>query len=184
MRQAAYFLSLKSKTRRPNHSFISNAVVKEVMRKAKVKWATKKYGRHLGYGPKSILTNFRFAGDILLVARSLPQSKQMIADLCDEGNKAGLELHPNKTKTQRNNIGCGSGVRMAEVRNMNIEVLQPTSNKMYLGRALTLTSVHDSELDYRLQRAWAKFGAFKQELTDKATPLPLRLKLFHFPCLE
>ena len=40
------------------------------MRKCKMKWAAKKYGKQLGYGPDSFMTNLRFADDILLVALS------------------------------------------------------------------------------------------------------------------
>ena len=62
---------------------------------------------------------------------------------------------------------------------MNIEVLGPDASAMYLGRALSLTETHDVELDHRLQKAWAKFGTFKQELTDKKIQLHLRMNLFH-----
>ena len=42
-----------------------------------------------------------------------------------------------------------------------------------------MTNVHDAELDHRLRKAWTKYSIFKQELTDKAVPISLRLKLFH-----
>jgi hypothetical protein len=71
------------------------------------------------------------------------------------------------------------GVGHASVGDMHIEVLQPGTSNLYLGRAFSLTNVHDTELDFRIRRAWAKFGAFKHELTDKSVPLHLRLKLFH-----
>eukprot|EP00959_Pyramimonas_sp_CCMP1952_P455295 9471348-Pyramimonas_sp.AAC.1 len=57
--------------------------------------------------------------------------------------------------------------------------MEPTETNMYLGRALTLLAVHDAELTHRLKRAWAKFGTFRHELTDKAVPIGLRMKLFH-----
>ena len=69
----------------PISFFIFNSVLEEVMRKVKGKWASNKYGRQLGYGPDSVLTNLRFADDILLVARSLPQLQQIIADVRSEG---------------------------------------------------------------------------------------------------
>jgi hypothetical protein len=163
----------------PISSLIFNSVLEEVMRKVKVKWTSKKYGRQLGYGLDSILTNLRFADDIVLVGRSLPQIKQMIADVRSEGAKVGLELHPDKTKIQNNSIGYGCGVTTVRIGGMSIEVLSPIANTMYLGRALTLTDTHDVELTNRLKKAWGKFGAFKQELTDKAIPLHLRLKLFN-----
>ena len=151
------------------------------MRKVKKKWAERKYGRDLGLGldSGSYLTNLRFADDILLVARSLPQIKQMIADVSAECEKAGLELHPDKTQIQHNGIGYGSRVKTATVGSMVIEFLDPMTSNMYLGKALCLRNVHDAELEHRQKKAWAKFATFKHELTDKAVPLHLRLKLFH-----
>ena len=145
----------------------------------KARWATRRYGRQFGYSEYTMLTNLRFADDILLVGRSLPQIKRMIEDVQRESAKVGLELHPEKTKIQHNNIGYGSNVRKAIVGGMTIEVMVPHSSNMYLGRALTLTNVHDAELAHRLKKAWAKFGIFKQELTDRAVPIHLRMKLFH-----
>ena len=57
-----------------------------------------KIGIQLGALPETIITNLRFADDILLIGRSLPQIKKMIADIAEEGEKVGLELHPQKTK--------------------------------------------------------------------------------------
>ena len=175
----AFNISRGTKQGDPISPFIFNSVLEEVMRKVKAKWTTKGYGRQLGYSDYTVLTNLRFADDILLVGRSLPQIKRMIEDVQREGAKVGLELHPEKTKIQHNNIGYGSKVRTAMVGSMQIEVMEPHTSNMYLGRALTLTNVHDAELSYRLKKAWAKFGAFKQELTDKSIPTNLRMKLFH-----
>ena len=44
---------------------------------------------------------------------------------------------------------------------------------------MSLTDPHEVELDHRVRKAWAKFGVFWEELTDKAVPLHLRSKLFH-----
>ena len=125
-----------------------------------------------------MLSNLRFADDILLIGRSLPQIKQMIADVAIEGAKVGLKLHPEKTKIQHNNMGYGSHVKRATINGMSIEVLAPTASAMYLGRALSLTETHDVELNHRLKKAWAKFSVYRQELTDKDIPLYWRLKLF------
>ena len=157
---------------------IFNAVLEQIMRRVKSKWLSKKYGFQIGYTSESILTNLRFADDIVLIGRSLPQIKQMIADVSIESARVGLQLHLEKTKNQHNDIGYGSCVRSAQVAGMSIEVLGPQESAMYLGRALSLTEPHDIELKHRLKKAWAKFGTFKQELTDLTIPLHLRLKLF------
>ena len=45
-------------------------------------------------------------------------------------------------------------------------------------RLLSLTETHEVELQHRTRKAWAKFGAFREELINKEIPLKLRLKLF------
>jgi hypothetical protein len=58
--------------------------LEEVMRKVKLKWKGRNYGIRLGYTTTSTLTNLRFADDIVLTARSLPQIKQMLADVVEQ----------------------------------------------------------------------------------------------------
>ena len=124
----------------------------------KAKWSSKKYGIDIGSVSDSHLTNLRFADDILLLGRSLPQIKQMIADVFAEGSKVGLQLHPEKTQIMHNCIGYGLGVRNAKIEGMEIEVLGVDGSALYLGRALSLTESHDTELAHRIKKAWAKFG--------------------------
>ena len=96
------------------------------------------------------MTNLRFVDDIVLIGRSLPQAKKMIADVKSAGAEVGLELHPAKTNIQHNNIGYGSRVRSANIDVMEVEVLELGATTMYLGRSLSLTDVHDSELRHRI----------------------------------
>ena len=95
----------------PVSPILFNSVLEQVMRKVKLRWSEKKYGVQLGHVNSTIVTNLRFADDILLVGRSLPQIKRMLADVIDEGKKIGLELNPQKTKIQHNGIGYGSARR-------------------------------------------------------------------------
>ena len=49
---------------------------------------------------------------------------------------------------------------------------------MYLGKSLSLTDVHDTELQHRIARAWTKFAVYKDELCNKKYGLNHRLRLF------
>ena len=163
----------------PISPLLFNAVLEEVMRKVKVKWIERKYGLDLQPTYGTPLTNLRFADDILLVARTLPQIKQMISDVATECAKVGLQLHPEKTKILHNGKGYGSKVKNAKINDLTVEVLDVEATTIYLGRSLFLTDPHDAELTHRLKKAWAKFGMYRGELTDKGIPIRLRLKLFH-----
>jgi hypothetical protein len=163
----------------PISPLLFNSVLEHIMRRVKARWASKGYGLQLGYLSDTGLTNLRFADDILLLARTLPQIKTMLADVAVECRTYGLELHPTKTKIQHNGIGYGSCVRSAVVNGMLIEVLDVSASTLYLGRALSLVDPHCTELGHRISKAWAKFGVFRAELTNGDVPLKLRLKLFH-----
>ena len=178
-RSREFDISRGTKQGDPISPIIFNCVLEDIMRKIKTKLGVRKYGVQLGYGPAPMVTNLRFADDNLLVGRSLPQVKQMLADVAREGARVGLQLHPAKTKIQHNDIGYGSRARKTKVADMEIEVLDPSAHAMYLGRALSLTDTHDAELRHRIRKAWSKFGTFRGELTDRAVPLHLRLRLFH-----
>ena len=109
------------------------------------------------------MTNLHFEDDILLTGRSIPQIRQIMADIFAEGSKVCFQLHPAKTKFMHSCIGYESGVRSAKIDGMNIDLLGVDGSAKYLGRALTLTDTHDTELAHRIKKAWAKF-----ELTDRS----------------
>ena len=72
------------------------------MRDVKEKWAKKGLGVHLGWDVEEEMTNLRFADDILLTARTLPQIKKMLGDVADAAGVVGLELHPGRTTNLHN----------------------------------------------------------------------------------
>ena len=163
----------------PISSIIFNAVVEMFMTKVKKNWKLKKYGLKIDhFTDEEYLTNLRYADDILLVARSLPQIKKMLADVGNEASKVGLKLHPDKTKIMHNGIGYGSNVRKAVCGSMSIEVLDRDSHTAYLGRVVRLTDMNGEEIRSRIAKAWSKYGVFRNELNDRNVPLALRLKLF------
>ena len=61
---------------------------------------------------------------------------------------------------------------------MSIEVLDCDSHAAYLGRVVRLTDMHVEEVKSRIEKAWSKYGVFRNELNDHKVPLALRLKLF------
>ena len=137
----------------PISPLIFNAVLEDVMRKVKNRWRKRKYGMELEPQLEERLTNLRFADDMLLIGRSLPQIKQMLKDLAEECGKVGLHLHPEKTKILNNDMGYGRQVTNAKAGDMDIEVLGAKASTMYLGRLLPLTEPHETELQHRIKKA-------------------------------
>ena len=83
-----------------------NTVVEHFMVKLKATWRSRKYGIQIDeHTVDDFITNLRYANDILLIARSLPQIKRMLTDLNQEAEQVGLKIHPGKTNIQNSNIG-------------------------------------------------------------------------------
>ena len=121
------------------------------MKDVKEKWAKKGWGIHLGWGVEEKMTNLRFADDILLTARTLPQIKKMLGDVADAAGKVGLELHPGKTTILHNGIGYGTGAKAAICGEMKlaIEIIGDEGETEYLGRVLNMTNMHETEIKNR-----------------------------------
>ena len=174
-------LKIKKGTKQgdPISPILFNAALEKAMAKAKQKWMEKKWGVQLGYGKDGILTNLRFADDVLLVGRSLFQAQEMLKDLIIQARAVGLEIHPGKTCIMNNGIGQGQGAQSVEVDGKEVKVLARAESTKYLGRLLNLREPTDVEINFRIQRAWAKFAVYKSELTDKHYSLFQRLRLFN-----
>lgn len=130
---------------------------------------------------EKFLQNLRFADDLILVGRSLPQVQKMLGDLAEEAAKVGLELHMGKTKivsNARNRRGV-SAAKQVKVGEQDVEVLPIDASVMYLGKKLCMGEEHhDVEVDHRIGRGWAKFMQYKQELCGAHYSLAHRLRLF------
>ena len=149
-----------------------------MMRQLKEKWKQERKGFQLKAGWEW-LQNLRFADDLLLIASSQSQVKSMLQDLSEAAARVGLELHMGKTKVLSNGVGPGNRSSKIAINGQDVEVIPAGGSTMYLGRALSLRCPHDAEISQRIARAWAKFGTFKKELTNRSYSLQHRMKLFH-----
>ena len=80
------------------------AVMEVCFRDLKAKWASlneKRSGHYFGIvidSEQEVLSNLRFADDVLLVAHSLADARKMTAHLADAAARYGLKLNWEKTK--------------------------------------------------------------------------------------
>ena len=163
----------------PLSSLLFNAVLENVMRRAKECFGTNKYGIKLGTTEGTRLNNLRFADDVVLVATSLNHLTQMLIEVQKEAANCGLGLHPEKTKIiSSTNKNGRPGARHANVGTMKIEILPLQSSMKYLGCQISFGEMQEMELRQRIRGGWAKFMEHKQELTGRHYSLNSRLKLF------
>ena len=83
-------------------------------------------------------------------------------------------LHNNCHTTARPRLP-----QQVRINNMTIDVLTPLDNTKYLGRKLSFSDPHRTEIENRIANAWRKFFLLKQELTGSRYCLTDRLRLFH-----
>jgi hypothetical protein len=127
-----------------------------------------------------LLTNLRFADDVLLIASSLKHVTTMLEDISLAAFPRGLELHPDKTEILSNqSVRAGrSKEKNVHFNGMSIEILPYTSGTKYLGRLISFADFTQAELDTRISQAWKKFMVFKHELTNKQYSINDRIRLF------
>jgi retron-type reverse transcriptase len=82
----------------PISPILFNAVLEKALKIVKDKWAIRRAGIQVGYGREGLLTNLRFADDILLIGKSLAGVRRMLSEFIEEAQKVGLEIHMGKTK--------------------------------------------------------------------------------------
>ena len=103
----------------------------------------------------------------------------MLSELTVAARGAGLEIHPEKTKIPNNGLGRGQNQMSVLLDGSAVEILTREDSTMYLGRLLNLVDVHDTEINHRVKKAWAKFAVYRKELTDKWYSLFQRMRLFN-----
>ena len=123
------------------------------------------------------LTNARYADDMLLFAKSLPELEAMLQFLHIELAACGLEMHQSKTKVLTNHNE--EDLDFIDVSGLLIEILPYENTHRYLGRLISCSLDRSQfEIQHRLKLAWGKYHQHRQWLTNKHVPIQLRLKLF------
>ena len=98
-----------------------------------------------------------------------------------EAGQVGLRLHMGKTKIL-SNVEYRRGVLAQKevlVHGSPVEVLPFHGATSYLGRLFSFSDIHGVEIRQRIQKGWAAFGKFREELCGKHYPLAYRMRLFN-----
>ena len=108
----------------PLSSLLFNALLQHALEPLIPDWQRRRRGVQSAHTDEYVLTNLRFADDILLVSQTLPNLKALLGDLITVAAPHGLEVHPTKKKITTNQLRIRT--RTARVANMDIEVLPHT----------------------------------------------------------
>ena len=134
----------------------------------------------MSLGAECHLTSLCFADDVVLIAASAHQLREIIADLRTAAAARGLKIHSGKAKELTNSAAVSSQSlpESLKVDEGKHKVLDFSESTQYLGRKVCYKDPQESEFDNRVAKAWGAFSRHKQELGDRRHRLKDRLKLF------
>ena len=99
------------------------------------------------------ITNTRYADDILLYAKSLPEFQSMAELLIEELSHVGLQLNASKSKIFRSTYQDGDyNLDFVDVAGEMVEVLQSNQWHRYLGRRLCLSSADRCSIEFKYRK--------------------------------
>jgi hypothetical protein len=141
------------------------------------RWKEKVSNNGVPVGDQQVLTNIRYADDLMIYATSWQELVRMLEALVQELAAIGLHLNSKKSKILTTS---SQGPTMIEVAGELVEVLDGQVSHKYLGRKIPgdLRSRNSVEVAHRIKCAWAKFSQHRDALTDKNICLRSRLRLF------
>ncbi|XP_039287839.1 uncharacterized protein LOC120352189 [Nilaparvata lugens] len=100
------------------------------------------------------LTNLRFADDVMLVAKSAEEIKEMFDELIEASKKIGLCLNAGKTRVLTN-----SDTERIDVTGGRIEYVNEYE---YLGQLLSFENRTGKDVSLRINKGWKKYWALKK----------------------
>ncbi|CAD6188300.1 unnamed protein product [Caenorhabditis auriculariae] len=107
-----------------------------------------------------VLTNLRFADDIVLFSSSTTELSSMLNNLDEVGKKIGLKMNVKKTQWIKNRF-CDQGKVTLEGRD-----LQEVTSYIYLGREVNMVNDLQTEIGRRKRAGWAAFNSIKEVTTS------------------
>lgn len=117
-----------------------------------------------GYGldiEGKTINNLRFADDIVIIAKSIEELKNMLEDLDRASQEKGLYMNMSKTKFM-----SPTKHGFLEINKHKIEQVQ---EYIYLGQLIALEERMEQELERRRTLAWRKFWSLKRILKSSVS---------------
>ena len=128
----------------------------------------KRNGFYLSDHDHDCLTNLRFPDDVMLLATSKEQMREMLCEFKKCTERVGLRIHPDKTKILSNQSTINSDTKKhLEVDDMKIEILTRNESVKYLGQKISFYQQDTTEIKSRIRAVWATVHKYRQELTSK-----------------
>jgi endonuclease/exonuclease/phosphatase family metal-dependent hydrolase len=136
------------------------STLEDVFRKLMPSWRDR--GVVIG---ERILTNLRFADDIVLFSSTPSELRLMLQDLSNASLEVGLTMNMSKTKLMTN-----STARRIEINGESIAYVQ---EYLYLGQIVSFQARQEKEVERRTENAWRTYWSMKHLMKGD---LPISLK--------
>ena len=120
-----------------------------------------------------MLTNFRFADDIALIAESVQELQTNLQELATESRKRGLKINWNKTKLMRNTNTASAPLKVDN------QMIEEVESYISLGQRISLQEKDmDKEISRRIQAGWKAYNGNKIVFKSNM-PISLKRKVFN-----
>lgn len=117
------------------------------------------------------LNHLRFADDILIIADSMHEAKQMLQRLGEASNAVGLKINTNKTQYMTNLV-------MSEAIKIDGISIEQVGSYKYLGHEISIGRDNQTrEISRRIGLTWAAFGRLRN-IFKSDIPMCLKRKVF------
>ena len=120
-----------------------------------------------------LLTNLRFADDLVLIAHTFEELQDLIDELHNKSTAAGLKIHPEKTK-----VMCNEYARQGAITIENV-TLENVQQYKYLGQIVSISRNNALEINNRIRSGWAAFAKFDDLMRKRSIPQRLKTKAFN-----
>ena len=120
-----------------------------------------------------LLTNLRFADDIILFAHTPEELQDLIDDLHSKSTEAGLKIHSGKTKVMFNEHARQGAITIGNVSLENVQ------HYKYLGQIISANRNSVLEVNCRIRSGWAAFAKFDNLMRRRSIPQRLKTKAFN-----
>ncbi|EPB66637.1 hypothetical protein ANCCEY_14274 [Ancylostoma ceylanicum] len=120
---------------------------------------------------EEMLSNLRFADDIVLISKNTKEMNQLINELNVVGKSIGLEINMKKTQTMANQWSDNLTIQLDGIP------LQKVDSFVYLGREISMMNDLITEIGRRRKAAWAVMDTI-QEITSQIKDTFRRAHIF------
>lgn len=125
------------------------------------------------------LSHLRFADDLILFSENPKTLKEMLQQLAEESEKAGLSMNLTKTKVMSNSS-------QTESITVNDEEIEYVKEYVYLGQLISTEECMQKEIERRITNTWKRYWSLSEVMKNQDMSMRNKRRIYNMcilPCL-